>query len=264
MQSRGRERGHGEDHVDGRLRPHLVVRHLQHLHLRYASPAPRTPTREGRLLTSRQLAQRPVDGLVRRVVLRRAEAHLRDHVGGVGRHGDLQLHVLRGHLLAEVRDHLDVDLQRRLALRLTPRPRAHDLLVHGQDAERQVDVLRHTVLHQLELAVWGNERDRAVLVELAQAHAAVERAVVDLHARALAAARALRLLLVGDEQLVVQAEAALGHARQVRLHHDLAHHLAAQHRARLRDQQVHALQRVDEDLVLAVRDALAAPTPYGY
>ena len=88
--------------------------------------------------------------------------------------------------------------------------------------------------------------------------------VVSLHARALAAARALRLLLVGNQQLVVEAEAALGHARQVRLHHDLAHHLAAQHRARLRDQQVHALQRVDEDLVLAVRDALAAPTPYGY
>ena len=76
---------------------------------------------------------------------------------------------------------------------------------------------------------------------------------------ALAAARALRLLLVRDQQLVVQTEATLGHARQVRLHHDLAHHLAAQHRARLRDQQVHALQRVDEHLVLAVRDALAAP-----
>ena len=236
------EGGHGEDDVDGRLRPDLVVAHLEHLDLRG----------EGDLLASGELAERPVDGLVLGVVGGGSEGGLGHDVGGVGRHGQLDVHVLRGDLLAEVGDHLHVDLQRGAA----------DLLVHGEDAEGQVDVLRHAVLHQLELPVRRDERDRAVLVEAAQTHAPVERAVVDLHARPLPAPLPLRLPLVRDQQLVVQPEATLRHARQVRLHHDLPHHLAVQHRARLRDQQVHALQRVDEDLVLAVRDALATPTSH--
>ena len=240
MESGRSEGRHGKDDIDGGLGPDLLRGHLQHLHLRG----------ERDLLASGELSQRPVDGLVLGVVGGGAEGGLGHHVGGVWRDGELDIHVLRGDLLAEVGDHLHVDLQRGPA----------DLLVHRQDAERQVDVLRHAVLHQLELSVGRNERDRTVLVEPAQPHAPVERAVVDLHARALPAPLPLRLLLVRDQQLVVQAEAALGHARQVRLHHDLAHHFAVQHRARLRDQQVHALQRVDEDLVLAVRDALATPT----
>ena len=242
MQSGGGEGGYGKDDIDGRLGPHLFGGHLQHLHLR----------RERHLLSSGELSQRPVDGLVLGVVGGGAEGDLGHDVGGVGRHGELDVHVLRGDLLAEVGDDLHVDLQRGAA----------DLLVDRQDAEGQVDVLRHAVLHQLELPVRRNERDRSVLVEAAQTHAPMERAVVDLHARALPASLPLRLLLVRDQQLIVQPEAALGHARQVRLHHDLPNHLAVQHRARLRDQQVHALQRVDEDLVLPVRDALATPTDH--
>ena len=206
-------------------------------------------TREGHLHTSGELTQHPIDGLIGRVVGRRSRSHLGLHVGGVGRHGDLQLHVLGSHLLAEVGDELDVDLQ----------GGSGDLLVHGQNAEGQVDVLGDTVLHQLELAIRGDEGNGTILVETAQTHATVEGAVIDFDAGALAATTALGLLLVGDEQLVVQTETALGHTGQVGLHHDLSNDLTAQDSTGLGDEQVDALQRIDEDLVLTVGDSLTTP-----
>ena len=162
-------------------------------------------------------------------------------------------------MLAEVRDHLDVDLQSGAALHVRIASYTHDLLIDREDAEGQVDVLGDTVLHQLELAIRRNEGDGTVLVELAQTHTAVEGAIIDLDARALTAAVALSLLLVGDEQLIIQTETTLGHARQERLHHNLTDHFAAKHSAGLRDEQIHTLQSVDEHLVLTVRDTFTTP-----
>ena len=87
----------------------------------------------------------------------------------------------------------------------------------------------------------------------------MEGAIIDFDAGTLAAAVALGLLLVGDEQLIVEAEAALGHAGQEGLHHDLTDHFAAEDSAGLGDEQVHALQGVDEHLVLTVGDTFTTP-----
>ena len=135
----------------------------------------------------------------------------------------------------------------------------YDLFVHGEDTEGQVDVLSDTVLHELELAIWRNEGDGTVLVELAQAHAAVEGAIIDFNTGALAAAVALGLLLVGDEKLIVETETTLGHAGQEGLHHNLTDHFTAENSAGLGDEEIDTLEGVDEHLVLTVGDTFTTP-----
>jgi hypothetical protein len=51
-----------------------------------------------------------------------------------------------------------------------------------QNAERQRDALRRSILHQRELAIRGDESDGAVSLEARQAHALVEREVVQIDA----------------------------------------------------------------------------------
>lgn len=62
-----------------------------------------------------------------------------------------------------------------------------------------------------------------------------------------------------EHDLVVEAEAELGHAAQIALHLDGAEDLGPQHVSVCRDEQVEALHHVEEHLVLAVADALGAP-----
>ena len=62
-----------------------------------------------------------------------------------------------------------------------------------------------------------------------------------------------------EENLVVEAELELGHAGQVALHLDDAHHLRAKHRAGRSHQHVHRLDHVQERLVLTVLDAFEPP-----
>lgn len=50
--------------------------------------------------------------------------------------------------------------------------------------ERQLDVLRGAVAHQLELAIRWDERDTVLALEARQAHALMELAVVDRDASA--------------------------------------------------------------------------------
>ena len=208
-----------------------------------------TLTREGHFHTSGELTQHPINRLISRVVRSRSRGHLGLHVSRVGRHGDLQLYVLSSHLLAEVGNEFDVDLQ----------GGSRDLLIDGQNTERQVDVLRDTVFHQLELAIWRNEGNRTILIEATQTHATMEGAIIDFDSGSLATTTTLCLLLVGDEQLVVETETALGHTGQVGFHHDLTDDLTAQDSTGLGNEQVDALQCIDEDLVLTVGDTLTTP-----
>jgi len=81
----------------------------------------------------------------------------------------------------------------------------------------------------------------------------MELDVFQLHGLGLAAARAL------EQDLVVKAQPQLRHSRQVDPHLDGPYDLAAQHISIGVGQQVHRLDDVEEDLVLAVFNALGAP-----
>ena len=133
-------------------------------------------------------------------------------------------------------------------------PAARVALDHALDPDQRLDLRVQAVAHELELAVGRDEADGAVVLEAAQPHALVELDV--LHLDGLAARRAPRRL---EHDLVVEPEAQLRHAGQVALHLDGAQDLGPQHVAVAADEQVQRLDDVEEDLVLAVADALAAP-----
>ena len=109
---------------------------------------------------------------------------------------------------------------------------ASHLLFNDRDyPERQVDVLRDAVAHQLKLAVRRDKCDGAISVKLAELHAAVELNIVELDARLLlsprrrGAAFAAATDIAVDLQLVVEAQLALRHSRQHRLHLHLTRHV---------------------------------------
>ena len=217
-------------------------------------------TREGRFLTTCQLTQIPINGLIGTVVCGGTEGDLGHHIGSVGRNRDLQLDILSRHLLTEVGNDFDVDLEGGAALHVICPIHIYYLLIHGEDTEGKVDVLSDTVLHELELTIWRNEGDGTVLIELTQTHTTMEGAIINFDTCALTTSVPLRLLLVGDEQLIVQTETTFGHTGQEGLHHNLTDDFTTEHSTRLGDEQVHTLQRIDEHLVLTVGDTFATPT----
>ena len=121
---------------------------------------------------------------------------------GVVGHGDLGDHVAGE--VGPLEDGFDLDGVLNAVL-------ICELLHYWHDLEGQIDVLADTVGHQLEDTVGRDERDRTVPVELSQPHALVELDVVDLDALVHLGRS---LLGVFDEQFVVDAKLALGHAAQ--------------------------------------------------
>ena len=122
------------------------------------------------------------------------------------------------------------------------------------DPDEGLDLGVEAVRHELELAVGRDEGDCAVVFEARQPHALVELDV--LHLNGLAARGPARRL---EHDLVVEPQPQLGHAAEVALHLDGAEDLAAQHVSVGADEQVEALDDVEEDFVLAVADALGSP-----
>ena len=111
MKTGSGEGRNSEDDINRRLGPDLFLGHLQHLYFSYPLLNAFTPTRESGFLTTGKFTQVPINGLISTVVGGGTESDLGDDIGGVGRDGDLQLHILGGDLLAEVGDHLNVDLE---------------------------------------------------------------------------------------------------------------------------------------------------------
>ena len=137
---------------------------------------------------------------------------------------------------------------------------------------RRINIFDHILIyknicvrHEVEGAVWGDEGDTAVLVELAQPDALVKLQIWDIDAAVDLAV----LLLLLHEELVVHAELALGHVGQLALDSHLALDLYPQNRAcQLKqqtsntlvwEQSVDMLDDVDVDLVALVLDALGSP-----
>lgn len=119
------------------------------------------------------------------------------------------------------------------------------------DPDEGLDVGVEAVGHELKLAVGRDKGDCAVVFEAGEADALVELDV--LHLNGLAAGGAAGRL---KHDLVVEAEAQLGHAAEVALHLDGAENLAAEDIAVGANEQVEALDDVEEDFVFAVADAL--------
>ena len=136
----------------------------------------------------------------------------------------------------------------------------YDLFVHGEDTEGQVDVFGDTVLHELELTIRRDEGNGTVLIELTQTNTTMEGAIIDFDTSALTTAVALGLLLVGDQQLIVQTETTFGHTGQESLHDNLTDDFATKHSTGLRDEEIDALQGINEHLVLTVGDTFTTPT----
>jgi hypothetical protein len=136
-----------------------------------------------------------------------------------------------------------------------------NLVDNGVDLERKVDILGGPVPHQLELAVWRDEADDAVAVELAQLHALVELAVLERHAAGgslgslaphLVAAREAQQAVVVEQEAIIQAELALRGAAEVGAHNDLACNVGSQDSAGGAHEQVDILDDIHKRLVLAV------------
>eukprot|EP00053_Salpingoeca_punica_P004551 m.49696 g.49696 ORF g.49696 m.49696 type:complete len:479 (+) comp12846_c0_seq1:384-1820(+) len=201
-------------------------------------------------LAARHATDLPDDGVGARLVL--GLALVRDDIdlGRVLRRRDDNLD-----LLAEVlRIKLGADVDNNVNL-------VGRLLHHRPHNKGQNHITRGAVLHELKLAIGRNEANGALGVEAAQLDALVEVQVVNRNGlAAVLAARVARLLvLVLVVDLVVDAKLALGHAGEVALHADGARDVLAEHGAVGRQEDVDGLQDVEEELVLAVLDALAAP-----
>mmetsp|Transcript_27336 Transcript_27336/g.68629 ORF Transcript_27336/g.68629 Transcript_27336/m.68629 type:complete len:607 (-) Transcript_27336:60-1880(-) len=243
VEPRRGEHRHREVHGYWGARPRLLLRDgCDELHL----------GAEGLLGLPGEFSDSPHNGVLCGRVLRLAIRCVDFARGCVARRGDLHHHALPNHLAAEVGFDGDLHLH----------ARAPNLAHHGKDAEGDVDVLCDAILHELKLAVGWHKRDGAVCVELVEFDALVECAVVHLDALAPpACARAPphHSLLLLHHQLVVHAKLALGHAGEVALHQHLPRNVGPQQLPLGRHKDVDRLHCVDEDLVLAVLDALAAP-----
>lgn len=196
------------------------------------------------LLLAAKLLDLPDDGALLGGVVHGANVCPEARGVGVVGDGDDDLDIVGGAAALELRAGLEhvLDAGARVGL--------DDAL----DPDERLDLGVEAVRHELELAVRGDEGDCAVVFEARQAHALVELDV--LHLNGLAARGAARRL---EHDLVVEAEAQLGHPAEIALHLDGAEDLAAQHVAVGADEQVQALDHVEEHLVLTVPDALGAP-----
>lgn len=137
-----------------------------------------------------------------------------------------------------------------------------ELVDDGIHFEREVHVFRGSIAHELELAVGRDEGDDPVRVEPAQFDALMELAVFqrDASGRGFGGLGARRVPGRGgeavgvEEQAVVEAEFAFGHAGQVGPHDDLPVDVGSQHGARGGHEEVDVFNHIDKGLVLPVFD----------
>lgn len=116
MQTGSSEWRHSEDNINRRLRPDLILGHLQHLHFSYTLPWLSTLTRESGFLTTSKLTKVPINGLISTVVSSSTESSLRNNISCVRRNRDLKFDILSRDLLTEVSNDLDINLQRSTTL----------------------------------------------------------------------------------------------------------------------------------------------------
>ena len=173
----------------------------------------------------------PHDCTVLRLVLGPANGVLCMHLNGVFGARNLDHHILGIEQFFKNGFHLDDALD--FAVIVASGPGV--LVENGHHLKRQVYIFVDAVAslkrvrHEVEGAIGGDEGDRAVLVKFAQTHALVEFDVIDVDA----AVHAPAIGFFFHQQLVVHAEFALRHVRQLRFHPHETLDFGAQHRAYL-------------------------------
>ena len=185
----------------------------------------------------------PDDQVIRRHVLGLADLDLAVDLGRVERRRNAQNDVVGVELGREV----GLELYRVFDLALA------DLLDDRLDLERQVDVRRRAISHQLKLSVRRDEADRPIGVKFPELDALVKLTVIELDRLRIHAARGLLRRSI-EHELVVQTKFALWRPAQIRPHEDLPVHVRSQHVAFRRHQQVDRLDHVHERLVLPILD----------
>src|SRR3569833_126005 len=196
------------------------------------------------LLEAAELLDLPDDGALLGSIVHAAYVGPEARRVGVVRHGHDDFDVVGGAAALE----LGPGLQHVLY------PAAAVGLDDALDPDQRLDLGVEAVRHQLELPVGRYEGYGAVALEAGQADALVEPHV--LHLDGLAARGPPRGL---EHDLVVEAEAQLGHARQVAFHLYGAEDLGPQHVAVRRHEEVERFYDVQEHLVLPVPDPLGPP-----
>ncbi len=133
--------------------------------------------------------------------------------------------------------------------------------------ERQVDIFRGPVTHELKLTVRGNEVDDPISIELAKLDTLVELAVLESDATCCCscglgagsgAGRRGEVILAECEP-VIEAELALRSSAEIRPHHDLAVDVGSQNGSGCRHEKVHVLNNIHKRFVFSVLDVRPSP-----
>lgn len=194
-----------------------------------------------KLLVATKLLNLPDNGALLRGIVYGADVGAEARRVGVVGNGDNDLDIVGRASSLELGPSLEHIFNARARVRLDG----------ALDPDQGLDLRVEAVRHELELAVGRYKGDCAVIFKTRQAHALVEFDV--FHLDRLAARCASGRL---EHYFIVEAQSQLGHATEVALHLDCAENLAAQDVAVGADEQVQALDDIEEDFVFAVSDAL--------
>ena len=219
MDTTGCKHGDLELHMNGRAGPRLGPDSRHELHLG-VDPA---------LGLSGETLHAPHNGLLFRLIPGTAKQDLVLGLGGVAGYRDLDDHLRGKQLVGKVGNDLEVDADTGVPVLF---------LYCGNDSEREIDVVRDTVPHQLELAVGRDERDGPVGIELSETNTAMKGAVINLDGWFPVGSRLLPI----DNELVVQSELALWHTRQLCVHLDLYGDFVPEDRSCAAQKQIHTFQ----------------------
>jgi hypothetical protein len=90
--------------------------------------------------------------------------------------------------------------------------------------ERKIDVLTYSIGHKLEDAIWWDKSNGAISIEAAQPDTLVKLDIINLDSP-VGSLGGVRIL---DEKLIVDAELAFRHPRELGLHQDLTKDISPQ------------------------------------
>ena len=91
----------------------------------------------------------------------------------------------------------------------------------GYNSQRELDVRRRAVRHELEFAIWWDEADGSRQLELVKPDTLMEATVVQFHSISSASTT----LGFVDDELVVEAKLALWRTGEVCPHNDMTIHV---------------------------------------
>mmetsp|Transcript_12864 Transcript_12864/g.21348 ORF Transcript_12864/g.21348 Transcript_12864/m.21348 type:complete len:341 (+) Transcript_12864:43-1065(+) len=166
-------------------------------------------------------------------------------LGSILGDGDLDHNVSRKELVRKVGNDLEIDGNSRMSM---------FLLYRRNESKGHIDIVCHTVSHQLKFTIWWNKGNGTIGVKLSQTNTTMKGTVINFNTRF-----ALSRIFPLNHQLVIQTKLALGHARQLGIHLNLTRHFVSQDTSRRRQQEIDAFQDVNVYFISLVLDTLTSP-----